>query len=110
MSLEKKRKSNSPKIPLGNTGEKITPLDRAQINELLAESISNYVSRAKKEVKNTEEVVELLNGYMSEFLQAFVLFAYDVKGNPLCIQYATNQMDADALNTLVNKALIHRGE
>jgi hypothetical protein len=106
MSLEKKKKIE-PKAPLNKDVDKITALDRAQIQELLRDSISNYVSRAKKDIKNTEEAVELLNSYMSEFLHAFIVFAYDLKGNPLCIQYATNQMDADALNTLVNKTLFH---
>jgi len=107
MSQERGKKK-SPKIFLGKEREKLSSLDKAQINELLSESISGYVSKITKEVKNTEDMVSLLNGYITEFLEAFLLFGYDVKGTPLCIHYARNQKDADALNCLVNKALFNK--
>jgi hypothetical protein len=87
--------------------DKITSLERAQINELLSESIQSYISKVKKEAKDTDEAVNLINNYLSEFLQAFIVFGYDIKGQPICVHHSTNQMDADALNTLVNRALFN---
>jgi hypothetical protein len=87
--------------------EKITPLDRSQINELLSESIHNYVVKLKKDSKEIEEIVSLINSYVSEFLEAFMLLGYDMRGNPICIHHANNQKDADALNSLLNRILFN---
>lgn len=84
---------------------KITALDRSQINELLSESIGNFVLKVKKENKNIEDSVERIDNYLSEYLTAFMVFGYDMKGNPICMHHAINQMDADALNSLINRSL-----
>jgi hypothetical protein len=84
---------------------KVTALDRAQINELLAESIGSYVSKVKTENKNIEDSVEKIDNYLSEYLTAFMVFGYDMKGNPICMHHAINQMDSDALNSLINRSL-----
>jgi hypothetical protein len=97
------------KLPL-KSNDKITPLDKAQIDELLQQSVQSYISKIKKDAKDTDEVMTLINNYLSEFLQAFVVFGYDMKGQPVCVHHATNQMDSDALNSLVNRVLFHRGE
>lgn len=86
---------------------KMTSLERSQINELLSESIQSYILHVKKETKNVEDAMNMIDNYLSEFLQAFIVFGYDVKGQPVCVHHATNQMDADALNALVNRALYH---
>jgi len=99
-----KGKKKEEKLPL-KKNDKITSLDRAQINELLSESIQSYVSKIKKEAKDVDDAMNLINNYLSEFLQAFVVFGYDMKGQPICVHHATNQMDADALNSLVNRVL-----
>jgi hypothetical protein len=101
---EKKKKE---KFPLKKE-DKITPLDRSQINELLSESIQNYVSKIKKDVKDVENSMELINNYVSEFLQTFLIIGYDMKGQPLCIHHATTQMDADAINSLINRIIFNR--
>jgi hypothetical protein len=101
---EKKKKE---KLPLKKE-DKITPLDRSQINELLSESIQNYVSKIKKDVKDVENSMELINNYVSEFLQTFLIVGYDMKGQPLCIHHANTQMDADAINSLVNRIIFNR--
>lgn len=106
MENEQNNKKKSKKTVLKNEN-KITPLDRSQINELLSESIKNYVVRAKKESKEIEEIVSLINSYVSEFLQAFMILGYDMKGNPICIHHAVNQMDADALNSLLNRIIFN---
>lgn len=101
---EKKKKGKNPL----KKEDKITPLDRSQINELLSESIQNYVSKIKKDVKDVEDAMELINNYVSEFLQSFLVVGYDMKGQPICIHHATTQMDADAINTLVNRILFNK--
>lgn len=106
MENDQNNKKKSKKTTLKND-DKISPLDRSQINELLSESIRNYVVRAKKESKDIEEIVSLVNSHVSEFLQAFMILGYDIKGNPICIHHATNQMDADAINSLLNRIIFN---
>jgi hypothetical protein len=85
--------------------DKLTALDKAQINELLSQSIQNFVDRSKKEARDVDEVVNLIDTHLSEFLQAFVIFGYVMKGQSICIHHATNQMDSDAINSLINRVL-----
>lgn len=106
MENSDKNKKKREKLPL-KKNDKITPLDRAQINELLSESIQSYISKVKKETKDIDDAMNLINNYLAEFLQAFIVFGYDMKGQPVCVHHATNQMDADALNSLVNRVLFH---
>lgn len=106
MENSDKNKKKGEKLPLKKS-DKITPLDRAQINELLSESIQTYISKVKKEAKDIDDAMNLINNYLAEFLQAFIVFGYDMKGQPVCVHHATNQMDADALNSLVNRVLFH---
>lgn len=106
-------KDNNKKKPIKSIPKdekKLSSLDKAQINELLSESIASYVKSVKKDAKEINDSIELVDGYVSEFLQAFIVFGYDLKGNPVCIHHATNQMDADALNSLVNRVIFNRGE
>ena len=106
MESNDKNKKKVNKSPL-KKDDKMTSLERAQINELLSESIQSYISQVKKEAKNVDDAMNLIDNYLSEFLQAFIIFGYDIKGQPICVHHATNQMDADALNSLVNRALFH---
>jgi hypothetical protein len=90
--------------------ETLSPLDRAQINELLSESIQGYFIKVKKDAKDTEQSIELIRDFLTEFLQAFMIFGYDMKGKPLCIHYASTQMDSDAINSLINRVIFNREE
>jgi hypothetical protein len=108
MDSDQNKKKGRRKTPINDN--KISSLDRAQIKELLADSIENYVVKLNKESKDVAECVELLDGYVSEFLQAFIIFGYDMKGRPVCMHHANNQMDGDALNSLINRVIFNRGE
>jgi hypothetical protein len=98
-------KKKKPRKLQSKEVNKVSALDKSQINELLSESIQNYFVRLKKQSKETEESMTIIDNHVSEFLQAFVVFGYDMKGNPVCIQHALNQMDADALNSLINRVI-----
>jgi hypothetical protein len=106
--------NNNKKKPSKSTTKKkdetLSSLDRAQINELLSESIQGYIVKVKKDAKDTEQSIELIRDFLTEFLQAFMIFGYDMKGNPLCIHYASNQMDSDAINSLINRVIFNREE
>jgi hypothetical protein len=102
------KKDNNSKKPVkspSKKNDKLTALDKAQINELLSQSIQNFVDRSKKEARDVDEVINLIDTHLSEFLQAFVIFGYDMKGQSICIHHATNQMDSDAINSLINRVL-----
>jgi hypothetical protein len=89
---------------------KMGAIDSAQINELLIDSIQNYVTKAKKKTKDSEEAVRIINNHVSEFLQAFMIFGYDMKGDPICIHHATTQIDSDALSSLMSRVIFNKGE
>lgn len=108
MDSDQNKKKRRRKTPPNDN--KISSLDRAQIKELLADSIENYVVKLNKDSKDVTESIELLDGYISEFLQAFMIFGYDMKGRPICMHHANNQMDSDALNSLINRVIFNRGE
>lgn len=103
-------KKKPAKTPTKKKTLKMSALDRAQINELLSESLRGYVSKVTKEAKDIEQSIEIINGFLTEYLQAFMIFGYDMKGNPVCIHYANTQLDSDAINSLINKVLFNRGD
>lgn len=109
MESEPNKKKRNLKPPTKKE-EKMSPLDRAQINELLTDSIQNYVIKVKKKSKEIEETVSSIDGYLSEFLQTFMIIGYDMKGQPVCIHHSDTQLDADALNCLLNRIIFGRGE
>jgi hypothetical protein len=109
MESDPNKKKRNQK-PLIKKEDKISSLDRAQINELLADSIQNYVIKSKKKTKEIEEIISSIDNYLSEFLQTFMIIGYDMKGQPVCIHHSDTQLDADALNCLINRIMYGRNE
>lgn len=49
-----------------------------------------------------------LASIVSEFLGSYILLGYNLEGEPLAIQFSTNQLEADALETLLSRYIIYR--
>jgi hypothetical protein len=105
---ENNKRRAKKKLPVNDI--KMSAIDSAQINELLIDSIQNYVRGVKKKTKDSEEAVKIINNHVSEFLQAFMIFGYDMKGDPICIHHANTQIDSDALSSLMSRVIFNRGE
>lgn len=99
---------NKPKKkPYNKVASKLTPPEKAQIEDLLESAMREYVVNQAKFIKNREELVNRVTGIISEYLSPFMLIGYDTKGQPVNIIQATSQLDADALSTAVNKIIFN---
>jgi len=91
---------------MGNIN-KLTPPERAHIEELLKSALNDYATRQKKIIKDKEAVAEKLVAMITEYIGPFILIGYDTQGEPFNIINATSQMDADAIATAVNKFIFN---
>lgn len=104
----KKPKSNNDKGDgMNNKLPKIPNYDKKQIEDLLKNSLQEFLIR--KSGTNIEKAknVSSLISQITEYLSAFIIIGYDVSGEPINIVHATNQMDADALSAAINKFIVH---
>ena len=104
----KKPKSNNNKDDgMNNKHSKIPNYDKKQIEDMLKNSLQDFLIR--KSSINTEKAknVSSLVSQITEYLSAFIIIGYDVSGEPINIVHATNQMDADALSAAINKFIVH---
>lgn len=96
----KKRKSKNA-IPLLNNSEK------SIIQELLQSAFNDYAVKYESKRLERADIVDKIIPYLSEYLSAFMIIGYDMHGQPINIIQATNQMDADALSSALNKFLFN---
>lgn len=89
-----------------NSSQKLTPPEKAHIEELLKSAMSEYASKQVKVIKDKQELAHKISGIVSEFLGPFIIMGYDTKGEPFNIIHAHSQMDLDAITTAVNKFIL----
>lgn len=87
--------------------DKLSPPEKAQIEELLKNALQDYSVKQSKIIKDKEELAKKLSGVISEFLGPFMLIGYDTLGEPFNIIHAHSQMDLDAITTALNKFLFN---
>ena len=87
--------------------DKLTPPEKAHIEELLKGALQDYAVRQSRDIKDKQQMASEMSGYISEFLGPFMLMGYDTKGEPFSIMHAHSQLDLDALTTLLNKFLFN---
>jgi hypothetical protein len=92
--------------------DKLSPPEKAHIEELLKHAMRDYALKQSKVIKDKEELAKKLSGIISEFLGPFMLIGYDTLGEPFNIIHAHSQLDLDAITTALNKFLfnIHNNE
>jgi len=90
-----------------NSASKLTPPEKAHIEELLKSALNDYATRQKRIIKDKEVVAENLVAIITEYIGPFLLIGYDMQGEPFNIMNATSQMDADAIATAVNKFIFN---
>lgn len=106
-----RRDPNKPnkRKPSSKMNDKLSAPERAQIEDLLESAMRDYVIKQTKSIKNREELVTRISGFISEYLGPYMLIGYDIKGQPFNIIQAATQLDADALSTAVNKFIFSNG-
>jgi hypothetical protein len=100
------RENNKKKIDMDKASQKLTPPEKAHIEELLKNAMTEYASKQVKVIKDKQELAHKLSGIISEFLGPFILMGYDTKGEPFNIIHAHSQMDIDAITTAINKFIL----
>lgn len=87
--------------------EKLSPPEKAHIEELLKSAMQDYAVRQHKHIKDREELAHTLSSIISEYLGPFMLIGYDTKGQPFNIIHAHTQLDIDAITTAINKFIFN---
>jgi hypothetical protein len=100
------KENNKKKSSMDKPSQKLTPPEKAHIEELLKSAMSDYASKQVKIIKDKKELAHKLSGIISEFLGPFILMGYDTKGEPFNIIHAQSQMDIDAITTAINKFIL----
>lgn len=86
--------------------DKLSPPEKAHIEELLKSAMLEYSTRQRKHIKDREELFNRISSIISEFLGPYMLIGYDIKGEPFNIIHASSQMDMDAITTAMNKFIL----
>lgn len=109
MSKNKKDKDNNEpkKSEPAKKAPVISKNERAVVEELLRNAFNDYSIKFEAKKMERAETAKRVTGFISEFLSAFMIIGYDMQGNPMNIIHASNQMDADALSSALNKFILN---
>ena len=72
----------------------------------LINSALNLGSDDLQSFKNEKELREKLKSIVSEYLDSFYIFGYDIDGNTILVKGANNDMQMDALDTLAMRLFV----
>ena len=92
---------------MNKQAKKLTPPEKAHIEDLLKNALQEYAVRHTKQVKDRQHTADRLSSIISEYLGPFILMGYDAKGEPFNIMHAQTQMDIDAITTAINKFIFN---
>jgi hypothetical protein len=87
--------------------DKLSPPEKAHIEELLKTAMQEYAVKQHKHIKDREELAQKISGIVSEYLGPFMIIGYDTKGQTFNIIHAMSQLDLDAITTAVNKFIFN---
>jgi hypothetical protein len=87
--------------------QKITNAEKTMIEDLLKSAIQDYSVKFDNNKTERHDIAQRLTTLLSEFLPAFFVIGYDMKGQPFNLMHASNQMDADALSAALNKFIFN---
>lgn len=86
---------------------KLTPPEKAHIEELLKSALQDYAVKQTKVIKDRHATADRLVSIITEYIGPFILIGYDMQGEPFNIINAQSQMDADAIATAINKFIFN---
>lgn len=94
-------KDSEGKLPV------ISKSDKILVEELLRSAFNEYAHKFETKRIERAETAKRLTAFISEYLSAFMIIGYDMQGLPINIIHASNQMDADALSSALNKFIFN---
>ncbi len=107
MPNKKNNSPNSDGTPMKKKTTAVTKAEKAMIEDLFRSALSEYTTKYDSKQIERADLVERVSSFVSEFLAAFIIIGYNMKGEPVNIVHASNQMDMDALSSGLNKFLFN---
>lgn len=103
------KKNNDDERPkkVKKASSQITKNEKAVIENLLRSAMQDYAVQFESKQMDKMELIDKIPAFLSEFLSAFLIIGYDMKGTPINLMHATSQKDGDALTAALNKFLFH---
>jgi|TARA_R100000030_G_C3251740_1_gene123188 hypothetical protein len=77
------------------------PRDK-ELRELIEEALKLNVGTRKK-IKGQRDLADRVVAILQEYLDSFILLAYDIEGNPVQIKAAKSPQQNEALNSILLK-------
>lgn len=87
--------------------QKMTNAEKSLIEDLLKSAVQEYSVKFESNKVERHDIAQRLTLLLSEYLPAFFVIGYDMKGQPFNLMHASNQMDADALTAALNKFIFN---
>ena len=102
---------SSPRRKKSSTLSPEQILEAKVINSLIKETLQAVVQENHAKLYK-EDCAHAVIAVLAEFLQSYILIGYDFDGTPIRIVNAHNGMEADALNSALQKFIIniHTGD
>ena len=97
---KKRRKKTEAPEPVQEQSSFPPPQD--DIKDLISELLAARTKEVKKN-RRTEDVNASLVTTISEFLNCFIIMGYNDEGTPVAITKSNNQLESDALHSLLMK-------
>ena len=91
--------------PMKKKAMVVSKVEKAVIEDLFRSALNEYTAKIETKHIERSDMIERVSGFVSEFLSAFIIIGYTMKGEPVNIVHASNQMDMDALCSGLNKFL-----
>lgn len=110
MAIKKNNSENNEGLPpkkRKSSSIEITKSEKAMIEELFRNAINDYSTKFQAKQIERHDLVNKISSFISEFLSAFMIIGYDMKGAPVNIVHGGSQMDMDALNSALNKFIFN---
>lgn len=103
---QKNNNKNSKKKPSVPKEKKEKTISQEQIRSLLKEVMLKNI---EEEEHKRNVTLESISSTLEEFLRCFIVIGYNLDNEPILISNAKTQLDADALNTALNKVFFSMG-
>lgn len=104
MTPKKNNGEGSPKKDK-KASSQITKNEKATIENLLRSAMHEYEVQFESKQIDKAQLLEKVPAFLSEYLSAFLIIGYDMKGMPVNLIHAKSQKDGDALTAALNKFL-----
>jgi hypothetical protein len=108
--MPNKKNNGQPKddnAPMKKKAMIVSKVEKAVIEDLFRSALSEYTAKMESKHIERADMIDRISGFVSEFLSAFIIIGYTMKGEPINIVHASNQMDMDALSSGLNKFLFN---